>query len=102
MRNFVCVLGIALLPGLAIAAENPEWAAGVLALSSMRTEPPLEVRTRRGDPEAIYEYSAPAAPPTPELAQMLPPPGAESITPLLHTIRPLTFCAASLPGYCRQ
>jgi cytochrome c553 len=26
MRNFVCVLGIALLPGLAIAAENPEWA----------------------------------------------------------------------------
>jgi len=26
MRNFVCVLGIALLPGLAIGAENPDWA----------------------------------------------------------------------------
>src|SRR5437899_13010885 len=26
MRNFACVLGMALLPGLAIAAENPDWA----------------------------------------------------------------------------
>src|SRR5438128_1204704 len=26
MKNFACVLGMALLPGLAIAAENPDWA----------------------------------------------------------------------------
>jgi len=26
MRNFICVLSIVLLPGLAIGAENPEWA----------------------------------------------------------------------------
>src|SRR5258706_4933682 len=26
MRNLICVLGIVLLPGLAIGAENPEWA----------------------------------------------------------------------------
>src|SRR2546428_4644864 len=26
MKNFACVLGMALLPGLAMAAENPDWA----------------------------------------------------------------------------
>ncbi len=26
MKNLACVLGMALLPGLAIGAENPDWA----------------------------------------------------------------------------